>query len=133
MRLNLITYAVTAVIFFGMDFLWLTLTSNSFYKPQLGSLLLEKPNMPVAAAFYLVYIIGIVAFAVLPALEQGAWMRALWGGALLGLVAYGTYDITNLATLTNWSTTVTIVDLVWGTLATATAATASYFLTRAIV
>jgi uncharacterized membrane protein len=132
MRVNLIAYAVTAVIFFGMDFVWLSSAYNGLYKPRMGSLLLDKPNLPVAALFYLMYVIGILIFAVLPALEQGSWVRALWAGALMGFVAYGTYDMTNLATLANWSPTLSAVDMLWGTIATGTAATVGYFITRSV-
>jgi uncharacterized membrane protein len=132
MRTILIAYAATTVIFFAMDFVWLSLALNTIYKPQLGALLLDKPNMPVAAGFYLLYVVGVLAFAVMPALAQGDWTRALWGGALLGLVAYGTYDMTNLATTAGWSPIVSVVDMAWGTFVTAVAATAGYFIVRAI-
>jgi len=132
MRAPLIAYIVTAIIFFGMDFLWLSLSSNSIYKPRLQGLLLEKPDLTVAAVFYLLYLIGVVIFAVLPALQQGDWKRALWAGALLGLVSYGAYDLTNLATLKGWSTSVSIIDMVWGTFVTGFAATLGYFITRMV-
>lgn len=132
MRTTLIAYAVTAVIFFAMDFVWLSLALNALYKPQLGALLLDKPNMPVAAGFYLLYVVGLLAFAVMPALAQGDWTRALWGGALLGLVAYGTYDMTNLATTAGWSPVVSIADMAWGTFVSAVSATAGFFIVRAI-
>lgn len=132
MRTTLIAYVATAVIFFAMDFAWLSVALNTLYKPQLGGLLLDKPNMPVAAGFYLLYVVGVLAFAVMPALAQGDWTRALWGGALLGLVAYGTYDITNLAITAGWSPIVSVVDMAWGTFVTAAAATAGYFIVRAV-
>ena len=132
MRTTVIAYIATAIVFFAMDFAWLSVSLNSIYKPNLGGLLLDKPNMPVAAGFYLLYVVGILAFAVFPALAQGDWTRALWGGALLGLVAYGTYDMTNLATTAGWSALVSVVDMAWGTFVTATAATAGYFIVRAI-
>ena len=103
MRTILIAYIATAVVFFAMDFVWLSTATSWLYRPRLGAMLLDKPNLPVAALFYLVYVVGILAFAVMPALEQGDWVRALWGGALaaagyallsgcalLGVVAYGT-------------------------------------------
>jgi uncharacterized membrane protein len=132
MRTGLIAYAATAVVFFAMDFVWLSLSSSLIYKPRLGSLLLEKPHLGVAATFYLLYVIGVVSFAVMPAIEQDNWMRALWGGALLGLVSYGAYDLTNLATLSGWSTTVSIIDMFWGVVVTGVAATIGYFVTRTI-
>ncbi len=132
MRQNLIAYISTLLVFFGMDFVWLSLSSSRFYKPKLGTLLLDQPNLAVAGLFYMFYIIGVVIFAITPALEQGNFIRALWGGALLGFVAYGTYDFTNQATIAGWSSTVTFVDLAWGTFATALASTAGYFITRAL-
>lgn len=130
MRTHIIAYLFTAAIFFGMDFVWLSLTVNPIYKAKLGSLMLDKPNLPVAGGFYLLYVVAVVVLVVAPALQAESWSRALWAGALFGLVAYGTYDLTNQSTLAGWSTTVTIIDMAWGTFATATAATAGYFLTR---
>ena len=130
MRTAVFAYIATAIVFFGMDFIWLSNATAILYRPKLGAMLLDKPNLPVAAAFYLVYVVGVVAFAVLPALAQGDWTRALWGGALLGLVSYGTYDFTNLATLANWPLIVSLADLAWGTFATATAAVAGYLILR---
>ncbi len=132
MRTIVIAYISTAIVFFAMDFVWLSVAVQQLYKPRLGGLLLDQPNMPVAAGFYLLYVVGVLAFAVMPALAQGDWTRALWGGALLGLVAYGTYDMSNLATLNGWSALVSAVDMVWGTFVTAVAATAGYFIVRAL-
>jgi uncharacterized membrane protein len=126
MRSTVIAYLVTAIVFFGMDFAWLSFANGAVYKPRIGALLLESPNMPIAAGFYLLYVVGILAFAVFPAIAQGDWFRAAWGGALLGLVAYGTYDVTNMATLIGWSAVVSVIDMAWGTFATGTAATAAY-------
>ncbi len=92
--------------------------------------MLEKPLLGVAFTFYLLYAIGIVIFAVMPALETGSWVRAMTSGALLGLIAYSTYDLTNLATLRGWSVKLSIVDIAWGTFVTSLAATAGYFATR---
>lgn len=119
-------YAASAVVFFGIDFLWLSTISTNFYRSRIGGLLLDQPNLGVAGLFYLVYVAGIVHFAVLPGLNATSWMTALINGALLGLVAYGTYDMTNLATLKNWSVTVSVVDMAWGIALTAAAATAGY-------
>ncbi len=109
-----------------IDAIWLTVVANKFYKAQLGPLLLEKPNMLAAIAFYVIYVVGIVVFAVMPAVAAGDWKVALGLGALLGLVAYATYDLTNLATLKGFPVKIVIVDLVWGTVLTATVAAATY-------
>ncbi len=126
----LIAYLGTTVVFFLMDFVWISLAMKHLYQAKLGALLREQPNFAVAAGFYLIYVVGIVAFAVMPAMEQGGWLRALWGGALLGLVAYGAYDLTNLATLKNWPWSVALIDMAWGTASTAAAAVAGYYITR---
>jgi uncharacterized membrane protein len=123
-------YLASVVVFLAIDFVWLSTATNFFYRPQMGSLLSSQPNLVVAAAFYLVYVVGIVVFAVLPAANQGSWLMALGLGALLGLVAYGTYDITNLATIRDWPPLVTIVDLAWGTALTAVSALAGYWALR---
>lgn len=125
----IIAYISTAVVFFVIDFVWLSTMTGLFYRARMGDMLLEQPNLAVAAAFYLIYVAGIVYLAVLPALNSGHWSTALISGAVLGLVAYGTYDMTNLSTLKNWSVSLSIVDMAWGTLLTAAASTAGYFVT----
>lgn len=121
-----IAYLATAVVFLALDALWLSQLALGIYRRELGSLLLDSPNLAVAGLFYLIFILGLVFLAVLPGVDAGSWWRALWMGALLGLVAYGTYDITNLSTLRGWSLTVTVLDLAWGTVLSAAAATAGY-------
>jgi uncharacterized membrane protein len=121
-----VAYIVTAIVFLGLDALWLSQIALGMYRRELGALLLDKPNLAIAGIFYLLFVIGIVVLAILPALNGGSWVNALIMGAVLGLVAYGTYDITNLSTLKNWSLTVTIADLIWGTALTAISATVGY-------
>jgi len=122
----IVAYIVTAVVFLGLDAIWLTQIALGMYRRELGALLLDKPNLPIAGLFYLLFVVGIVVLAILPALNGGTWINALLLGAVLGLVAYGTYDITNLSTLRNWSLTVTLADLAWGTALTAVSATLGY-------
>ena len=121
-----VAYIVTAIVFLGLDALWLSQIALGMYRRELGALLLDKPNLAIAGLFYLLFVIGIVVLAILPALNGGSWVNALIMGAVLGRVAYGTYDITNLSTLKNWSLTVTIADLLWGTALTAVSATVGY-------
>jgi uncharacterized membrane protein len=109
-----------------IDAVWLSVVANKFYKSQLGPLLLDKPNMISAIAFYVIFVIGIVVFAVMPAVQAGDWKVAMGLGALLGLVTYATYDLTNHATLKGFPLTVVIVDLIWGVALTATVATLTY-------
>ncbi|MEO6395657.1 MAG: DUF2177 family protein [Devosia sp.] len=125
----LTAYGATTVVFLALDALWLSLVALGFYRRELGPLLLEQPNLLIAGLFYLVYAVGIVFFAVNPALNGGGWGHAAIAGAVLGLVAYGTYDITNLSTLKGWSVAVTMADIAWGTILTAIAATAGYLIT----
>ena len=124
------TAFATAISFLALDSIWLSLAASRLYRPRLGSLLLERFNMAPAAAFYLIYLGGILVFAIAPALSAGRWTTALMRGAMLGLVAYATYDLTNQATLRGWSITVTIADLCWGSFVTATAATIGFTVAR---
>jgi uncharacterized membrane protein len=127
MRLYIVGYVAAAVCMLAFDIVWLSSTAQTIYRPALGDLLRPDVNVPPAILFYLLYVAGIVFFGVLPALKAGDWTTAALNGAVLGLVAYGTYDLTNQATLVKWSTTITILDLCWGTLLTALSATAGFF------
>ena len=128
-----IAYAATFVVFCGLDFIWLGFVAKDYYQSQIGALLLEKPNWPVAALFYSVYIVGVLIFAVLPALDAGQWGKALLYGALFGFFAYATYDLTNLATLKGWSPGVALLDLAWGSVVTGISATMGYLVTRTVL
>lgn len=126
-----VAYIATAIVFLGLDALWLSRVALGMYRRELGGLLLERPNLPVAAAFYLLYVGGIVILAIAPALGDGGWPSVLLMGAVLGLVAYGTYDITNLSTLKGWSVKLAIIDIAWGTALTAVSATIGYLVVQA--
>jgi uncharacterized membrane protein len=127
MKTALIAYLSAALVFFGLDFVWLSRVAIGFYRSQIGEALRDRPNMAAAALFYLFYIAGIVYFAVMPGVQKDSIAVACFNGALLGLIAYGTYDMTNLATLKNWSLSVSIVDMLWGTVLTALSASAAYW------
>jgi uncharacterized membrane protein len=133
MLVYVVAYLSTAAVFFGLDFLWLGTVATGFYRSQLGEMMRERPNFVAAGAFYFVYVAGIVYFAVHPYIAGGSWSQALFAGALLGLVAYGTYDITNLATLKSWPLPMSLVDLAWGTLLTGTAAAIGLLVTQKLV
>jgi uncharacterized membrane protein len=123
-------YLLTVPVFFAIDMVWLGAISRDFYRNNLGSLMAESVNWPVAIGFYLLYIVGILALVAVPAAQEGSLVKALWMGALLGVVAYGTYDLTNLATLKGWPSIVAAVDLVWGGVLTMAVSTAAYFIAR---
>lgn len=126
----LVRLVVTGVVMGVFDGLWLSVVANKFYRSQIGSLLMDKPNMAAAVLFYVIYVVGIVAFVLSPALDKQSWHYAIGMGALFGFVAYATYDLTNLATLKNWPITLVVVDLVWGTLLTATVSGIAYWVMR---
>lgn len=122
-------YAATAAVFLVADFIWLTRTIG-FYRSALGDLLTDRPNLVAAGALYSIYFLGIVVFAVLPSVKTDSWISVLLLGALLGLVSFSTYDLTNLATLSRWPLNVVIVDTVWGTFVTALASLAGFVAIR---
>jgi uncharacterized membrane protein len=130
---KLILCGITAAIFLIIDLIWIGLVAKDFYARQLGGLLRERVNWSAALAFYCIYVGGIVFFVVLPALQSGAgggsgiW-RAAWTGALLGLFAYSTFDLTAQALLRGWPSLVTAVDMLWGTLLTGTTAAATLWI-----
>ena len=121
----LIAYLVCILVMGGLDFLWLSNTSDALYHRDLGPLLADNPNMTVAVIFYLVFIAGILIFAVRPALASGDWRTAALYGALFGFFAYATYDLTNFASLKVWTLRVTLLDIAWGTFLTGTVASAA--------
>lgn len=132
MKTALIAYAGTFLTLLVCDGIWLGLIARSFYRDQLGALMLPSPNLALAALFYLFFTAAVVVLAVLPALSAGSITTALVHGAILGLAAYGTYDITNLATLRNWPLVMSVVDMAWGTALTALTAAGGYFAVRLI-
>ena len=125
-----IAYISTAFVFLAADFIWLGFIARSFYRDNLEGLLLEKPLMDVAGLFYGLYVVGIVIFGVMAGLRDDSWRSAAIYGALFGLFAYATYDLTNLATLKNWPMIVSVVDMAWGAFVTALAATGGYLAVR---
>jgi len=110
----LVAYAASAIVFFGLDLLWLGVIAD----------------LAVSGVFYVVYVGGIVLFAISPALQSQSWATALVLGSLLGVIAYGTYDMTNLATLRGWPVALSAVDLVWGSALAGLSATVGYLTAR---
>ena len=108
-------YFATLIAFFAIDMVWLGLIARNFYRQQLGFLLRPDTNWVAAIIFYLLFILGILVFVVLPGLAEDSLKTTILRAALFGLVTYATYDLTNLATVKDWPLLVTIVDLAWGT------------------
>ncbi len=125
-------WVAAAVVFLSLDAVWLSFSASLLYRPLLGGLLREDFLLAPAALFYLIYTIGIVVFAVSPALATGRWSTAGLRGVSLGLFGYAVYDLTNQATLRDWPMAVTVADLLWGTFLTAVAAIAGLFAARAV-
>ena len=128
-----LVYLITVPIFFIIDLVWLGVIAKGFYQKHLGYLMRPQINWVAAILFYLLFIIGIVLFAVRPALELQSPMRALVFGALFGFFAYATYDLTNLATVRDWPVIVTVIDLIWGTVLCGAVALGSYVISNKIL
>ena len=125
-------YIIALFVFFGIDMVWLTLIAKNFYAKQIGYLMAKNPNLLVAVIFYFIFIAGLLFFVITPALDKKMWTHALLAGAFFGLVTYATYDLTNLATVKNWPVLVTVVDLIWGMVLSATVSVVSYFIANKI-
>lgn len=108
-------YLSALVGFLAIDMVWLGLVARGFYRRQLGFLLADQVNWWAAASFYLIFVAGVLVFAVGPGLQGKSSRKAMLLGGFFGLVTYATYDLTNLATVKDWPLVVTLVDLAWGT------------------
>ncbi|MEM6667226.1 MAG: DUF2177 family protein [Pseudomonadota bacterium] len=126
----LIAYVAVGLVFFVADFIWLGTVAKDFYREQLAGHIAENFHIGAAVGFYLMYIAGIVFFAVRPALASGQWSAALVHGALFGFFCYATYNMTNWATLRDWPVKMSLVDMPWGTFMTAIAALGGYAAAR---
>jgi uncharacterized membrane protein len=116
----LTTYFLTLVVFLVLDLLWLGVLARRFYFKHLGELFAEKVKWPAAGLFYLLFLAGIMIFAIHPAVVKGSFPAALLLGAVYGLCTYATYDLTNLATLKGWPIPIVVVDILWGMALSAT-------------
>lgn len=121
MKTIVISHVATLIAFLAFDAVWLSRMADVLYRPTLGDMLVHDFRLAPALIFYAVYVVGLVHFGVRPGLSGGA-LTTVVDAALFGFVAYATYDLTNQATLKNWSTVLTVADLAWGTFASATAA-----------
>jgi uncharacterized membrane protein len=127
---HIYSYGTALAVFLLLDMVWLGTMASRFYRPIMGDIALAKANLLPAAAFYLLYPLGLVIFAIAPALKGGGWQSALLMGGLFGLFTYGAYDLTNQATLRNWTINLTLVDMAWGGLLGALTAAAAFAVTN---
>ena len=125
-----VAYLAAGITLFAVDLVWLDIVAKSFYREQIGPLMLHEINILAAILFYALYVVGVVIFAVSPALHTSSWRTAIILGALFGFFAYATYDMTNLATLRGWPIAMVVVDIAWGIFLTAISATAGFLVTQ---
>jgi len=114
MKLLISATIISALIFLIIDVIWLSFSVKSFYRPNIGHLLLETPVMWAAILFYLIYVIGLAVVIIEPSLDYQNTQKFLIKAFMFGLVAYGTYNLTNMATIKGWSPNVVFVDMIWG-------------------
>jgi uncharacterized membrane protein len=121
------TYFIALVSFFALDMVWLGVISKNYYKQKLGFILSENPNWVAAIVFYLLFIAGIIYFAINPGIKANDWQVALLNGAVLGALCYATYDLTNMATIAKWPIEIVIIDIIWGMVLTGSVSIITYF------
>ena len=125
-------YFIALPVFLAIDMIWLGLIAKNFYAKQIGFLMKSNINWLAAVIFYLLFIVGLVIFVIAPAMQKNSWLQALLLGALFGLIAYATYDLTNLATIKSWPILVTIIDLIWGMTVAGLVSVISFFIATKI-
>lgn len=123
-------YVGAALVFCILDFFWLTIIAKNFYRTHMGELMAVEIKMIPAVVFYVLYLAGLVIFAISPALREQNWLIAAGLGLALGVVAYASYDLTNMATLKGWSISLTLVDIAWGAFVSAASAVAGFYAAR---
>ena len=119
----IILWIAAAILFLAIDMVWLLWLGRSLYVTEIGEILRHPPNMAAAAAFYILYITGLMIMVIWPAVQAQSVVQGMLYGALLGLIAYGTYDLTNLAVMKGFTTKIAIIDMVWGAFLTGAVST----------
>ena len=125
-----VAYLAATAAMLAIDMLWLGVIAKPLYQQGIGHLMADRPNIAAAVAFYALFPVGLILFAVAPSGVGAPWGKTLLAGAMFGLFAYATYDLTNLATLSRWPLEVTVADMVWGTFVTALASVAAFVAIR---
>ena len=128
----IISYILTALVFFAIDLTWLGLVAKNMYNRNIGHLMSSQVNWVAGGVFYLAFIVGILVFTVYPSVDKGSILQAVVRGALFGFFTYSTYDLTNLATLKDWPLSVTIVDITWGMVLTSVVSAVGFYIVRAL-
>jgi uncharacterized membrane protein len=126
----IISYALTFIVFFIVDMAWLGFIAKDLYKRYLGGFLSEQVNWTAAVVFYLLFIVGVFIFAIMPSVEKNSVVSAVTLGALFGFFTYATYDLTNLATLKGWPVTIVFIDILWGSVLTGIVSTAGFYIVK---
>lgn len=126
----LISYALTFAVFLLIDMAWLGFIAKGLYKKYLGGFLSEQVNWTAALVFYLLFVVGVFIFAIMPSVEKGSVVSAIVLGALFGFFTYATYDLTNLATLKNWPLNIVFIDILWGAVLTSIVSTAGFYIVK---
>ncbi len=129
----IIATVIASIIFLIIDVIWLSFATKSFYRPLIGNLLTDKPVMWAAALFYIIYVFGMAIVVIQPCINSESFFKTIYTGFVFGLVAYGTYNLTNMAVLKGWSPMVTFVDMFWGGSLTALSATTGLYLAKKII
>ena len=124
----LLTYFFTSIVFFIIDIIWLGLIAKNLYAKYLGQFLSEQVNWTAAIIFYLIFIAGIMIFAIYPAVEKSSLMHAIIYGVLFGFFTYSTYDLTNLATMKDWPMNIVIIDIAWGSALSGLVSLSGYYI-----
>jgi uncharacterized membrane protein len=112
-------WITAAILFLAIDMVWLLWLGRGFYTAEIGALLRQPPNLSAAGLFYILYVTGLMVMVIWPAFQAQSAAQALLYGAILGLIAYGTYDLTNLAVMKGFTTKIAVIDMIWGTVLTA--------------
>ena len=129
----LIAVLIASIIFLIIDVIWLSFATKSFYRPLLGDLISDKPVLWAAGLFYILYMFGMAVIVIQPCIEPSSLFKSLYMGFVFGLVAYGTYNLTNMAVIKDWSPTVVFVDMFWGGSLTAVSSTTGIYIAKKLV
>lgn len=126
-------YGITFLSFLGLDSFWLGIVSPKLYKHYIGHLMADKPNLFAGGIFYLIFILGLTIFVIVPALDKQSLAHAAGYGALFGLVTYATFDLTSQAVFKNWPTAISVIDITWGIILTSAVSSVAYLLAKQFV